>query len=726
MKRKPATPFQATGGAVSVKRGRRDDFDSRRVKAAIAKGADVEGADKARKSTVSLHCRYHVFTEDLSVTLLSKIRTDLTFVIKKGVSFGRATGAGKPVTYKAFTECSGIISVPAWYGYTIFGPAAKNRTLLGDPLRSHDGEKISVTATLRSTDDFPQVQARSGVWKFWNDHKDTGAAICTMVMPCGAGKTITSVATTVPMGRRIVFLTHSDDIADQAMETFEDCTAGGLKVGRVQGKTLDVGPEFGVVVMMIPTLIIMIKTHGLEETRKMIRSETFGVVIGDECHHLAAAQFMNTVFLFSARYWLFLTATPDRDDGLCRELEYLTGPIVFRGKEVTGNATILCTQWAPGIEAKMNRFGQVDYMGTIGALCKAEAYNDWACSMAALGVLAGHDVIIFTLRTHDVMPGLAALVHAKLKALEKKYGKPIRRSLVTLDGRTSAAPLVSVVMSGVNKETRERMKPLLKKEVVVGPMEAMAMAREDASRSLLAHTLTEVHGMEDEEATGVVLTADPALREAKVRAFVDSLHEDEKEEVKVEGIMADVEKYENDCLRPRRAVTDLMAAGRLPEVDLVNSSAKFANPHTKKAVAQRHAKVHAKAARVLICTVDKLKEGYNAPNKSMEIFAHSRNGKSTNTQVIGRATRKWDHTKLSPFIIDMAMTLTNGGSFVNGQRKRKSLYKERIFRTMNQRIGPEVVVDAAYWNAISRTLGLTGQILRKPGARAGAGAGDKK
>jgi len=57
--------------------------------------------------------------------------------------------------------------------------------------------------------------------------------------------------------------------------------------------------------------------------------EHFGLMIIDECHHLAAATLMHATPLVPARYIVGLSATPDRRDGLEHVLYWLIGPTSF-------------------------------------------------------------------------------------------------------------------------------------------------------------------------------------------------------------------------------------------------------------------------------------------------------------------------------------------------------------------------------------------------------------
>ena len=714
-------------------KGKRQVYDAANVEAVIERRRLERDSKRAPGSTstivptVAMHCRFNLPTASLSIAEMGRIETDLTFVVKQTASFGK--GAPPPKTYKAFAKGGGVISLPAYYGYTVFGPAFKDETVEG-----LDNPSFDVVAVLRDTDDYPQIRARKAVWDFWEAQGASGAAVCTMVMPCGAGKTITSVATVVPKCKRFVFITHSDDIADQAMATYENVTKGGLRMGRVQGKRLDVGDEYHGVVMMIPTLIRMIKDKGLAETRRLIRADTYGIVVGDECHHLAASMFMQTVFLFSARYWVFLTATPERDDGLSKELEYLTGPIVYRGRDVTGNAAVLNVQWRvpPQMPAiRQARTGKVDYTNTVTAMCKADDYNSWGCDVAMHGLRAGHDVILFTLRTNDIMPGLAAAIHARIKAWEAKTGTPLRRNLVHIEGHNALAPLVSVVMSTVSKDTKAAMAALGEHTAVVGYTQARDAGEGAVRRSPLYDTCV-AGGLTPDDAMRLCTTKDKSERRslymAKAATAVAASILADPEPGKVAAaaerdVVAEADALPDPAFTMEEVMADLMSPLLPPgDVELVDSSKKYPNPATKAAKRARVLKQNAKHARVLICTVDKLKEGYNAPWKSMAIFLHSRKGENTNTQVIGRITREWDACKLQPFVVDMAMGLSDAQIFMTAQRERKKLYRRRKFPMTDHTMVESSSLSVAAWNRVSEHLGLHRQVLAAPASTAAADA----
>src|SRR5262249_23917218 len=53
----------------------------------------------------------------------------------------------------------------------------------------------------------------------------------------------------------------------------------------------------------------------------------YGQVVVDECHHLAAAAYDHSVKQIGAQFWLGLTATPARRDGLGELVTWQLGPV---------------------------------------------------------------------------------------------------------------------------------------------------------------------------------------------------------------------------------------------------------------------------------------------------------------------------------------------------------------------------------------------------------------
>ena len=80
----------------------------------------------------------------------------------------------------------------------------------------------------------------------------------------------------------------------------------GFKCGQIGGGR---SKTTGIIdIALLPTLA---RRDNIEDI-----TASYGFVIVDECHHVAASAFFHVLNRIPARYWLGLTATPERRDGL--------------------------------------------------------------------------------------------------------------------------------------------------------------------------------------------------------------------------------------------------------------------------------------------------------------------------------------------------------------------------------------------------------------------------
>jgi len=101
------------------------------------------------------------------------------------------------------------------------------------------------------------------------------------------------------------------------------------RVGYIQGKTLDIQRK-DIVLAMIQSLSDPRKDNDYPDNI----FESFGLVIADECHHLAARQFCRSLAKYPFKYTLGLSATPNRADGLARVFKHYLGDIVYKDDEI--------------------------------------------------------------------------------------------------------------------------------------------------------------------------------------------------------------------------------------------------------------------------------------------------------------------------------------------------------------------------------------------------------
>ena len=145
------------------------------------------------------------------------------------------------------------------------------------------------------------------------------------ILPCGLGKTECALQTAYYLQQHTLFITHTKDLMNQAKDRCEDkmkCSTSIISDGEVD-------THGDVVFATVQTLF-----KHLEE----IPQDEFGLVVIDECHHLAAnadavAMFRTSLDYFAARYKLGLTATLHRADGLEQCIPKLLGEVIYEIKE---------------------------------------------------------------------------------------------------------------------------------------------------------------------------------------------------------------------------------------------------------------------------------------------------------------------------------------------------------------------------------------------------------
>ena len=215
-----------------------------------------------------------------------------------------------------------------------------------------------------------------------------------IVMPCGAGKTITGLSVIAKIGGRALWLTHTQDLLNQSLDKAKSVFNDNVKsYGTITAGKVNIGSS--ITFATIQTLA-KIDLNDLKDA--------FDIIVVDECHHACGSptrvtQFYKVLNTLSARYKFGLTATPKRADGLEASMFALLGKVIhIVHKEAVENTTCpvvyrpVETGYFPNTGAVLAGDGTLNYAALIDDLTHDEQRFEYVSN--ALRMLDGGAIVL--------------------------------------------------------------------------------------------------------------------------------------------------------------------------------------------------------------------------------------------------------------------------------------------------------------------------------------------
>ena len=134
-------------------------------------------------------------------------------------------------------------------------------------------------------------------------------------LPCGFGKTILSLYLISILQLKTIILVHKESLKEQWEIKIKEFL-NNFSIGIIQQKNINVNTD--IIIAMIPS----IAKHNYD---KQIFND-IGLLIIDECHHIASKEFSKCLYKIGANYTIGLSATPNRKDGLTKIIYWYLGP----------------------------------------------------------------------------------------------------------------------------------------------------------------------------------------------------------------------------------------------------------------------------------------------------------------------------------------------------------------------------------------------------------------
>ena len=311
---------------------------------------------------------YSVLLSELPCHILKNIKSDLCVQPIENPNY--KTGI-KPWNIYQLSKTK--IYLPRYYGIKMFGPPVLNtlnipvlsnlngltisHPTISHPTISQDHDTLLFNGSMRPL----QESVVDLTLKTLTDPGGLGSGV--ICLATGLGKTVVALNIVSKTKEKTLIIVHAEFLLEQ-WKTRIGQYLPNAKIGVIQQERCET--DCDIVIGMLQTII-----------SRDIVFESFGMMIIDECHHIAAKSFSGLFFKIQTKYILGLSATPDRKDGLTKVIDYFLGPQIVNIKTNVHNPSIqfLFTDTTHFVE-KFNNLGKVNSPTMITDLTKNEQRNE--------------------------------------------------------------------------------------------------------------------------------------------------------------------------------------------------------------------------------------------------------------------------------------------------------------------------------------------------------------
>ncbi|NDB86081.1 MAG: DEAD/DEAH box helicase, partial [Alphaproteobacteria bacterium] len=207
--------------------------------------------------------------------------------------------------YKVFQETDEHLYVPKHYGLQEYGPY----TVSTRDVQQTPENFWRFTGSLRPVqipvvDSFLKPEPHDGI----------------ISLQTGGGKTVCALYIASQLKLPTLVLVHNTFLRDQWLERIT-AFLPDARIGRVQGDVLDIENK--------DIIVAMLQSLSLKEYPPTT-FKSIGLVIVDECHHIASEAFSQSIPKITSKYMLGLSATPERKDRLMHVINWFRGPMLYK------------------------------------------------------------------------------------------------------------------------------------------------------------------------------------------------------------------------------------------------------------------------------------------------------------------------------------------------------------------------------------------------------------
>jgi len=222
----------------------------------------------------------------------------------------------------------------------------------------------------------------------------------------GGGKTVCALYIASRLRVPTLVVVHNTFLRDQWVDRVKSFLPNA-RIGRVQADVCDVEDK--------DVVIVMLQTLSMKELNVDVFA-SIGLVIVDECHHIASEVFVQALPKVTSRYMLGLSATPDRKDRLMFAIHWFLGPLLYKsdtGDSVDTAVSVEVYEYQNDDrefnEIVMSSQGMVSVPIMVNKLTACEDRTRWLCRILEDISEGGRQILVLSDRVQhcqDILAGL--------------------------------------------------------------------------------------------------------------------------------------------------------------------------------------------------------------------------------------------------------------------------------------------------------------------------------
>lgn len=292
--------------------------------------------------------------------------------------------------YRVYHEDSKWLYLPKHFGIERYGPVGTLRDVAKTPEWHWEFTGALRPVQLPVVNSFLLPEPHDGI----------------ISLHTGGGKTVCALYIASRLRVPVLVVVHNSFLRDQWIDRVK-AFIPNARIGRVQADVCDVENK--------DVVIVMLQTLSMKELNVDVFAP-IGLVIVDECHHIASEVFVQALPKVTSRYMLGLSATPDRKDRLMFAIHWFLGPLLYKsdtGDSVDTAVSVEVYEYQNDDrefnEIVMSSQGMVSVPIMVNKLTACEDRTRWLCSILEDISEGGRQILVLSDRVQhcqDILAGL--------------------------------------------------------------------------------------------------------------------------------------------------------------------------------------------------------------------------------------------------------------------------------------------------------------------------------